>query len=339
MRSSESCFPIRARAAAPPEPMRIAPRIRAARLRGAAARRRCRRRGCPPRRNSRTRQSPARPPPETASPRRTPHSETPARATPRPRPPPTRQDRGPRHRPTSHVISCRGCRVIALSPRVPRDAGCSCEPARAFAHAARAQPRAGTRRAKPALRDAASPRGSGGVIGAWRHELRRPREHTARILIRHSTERVVERKPRAGRNPLLALRRRGRGRALHEEEVTDLVYETAAKPKVPIYGIDRPAQRQRVQTGFFFNLAQRRRLEGFVGLDVSFGEPPIVVRVPDEQEQRSAIHDTIHDAARRRLLLGPRPHHQKILTLRYWRGCARIWATSSRICESSASPF
>src|SRR5690606_24672453 len=101
-------------------------------------------------------------------------------------------------------------------------------------------------------------------------------------------------------DPLLELRTRLAGYGFDEVEVAELVDQPAAVPEVPVDGRQLALGAELIQPGLLRDLAQRRLLGRLLALHVTLREPPVLVRVADQQEQHSVPVATEHDPARAR---------------------------------------
>src|SRR5207302_1555469 len=71
---------------------------------------------------------------------------------------------------------------------------------------------------------------------------------------------------------------------LEQKEVTVLVNRLAAEPEVPVDHLDRAVHDEVVESGLLGHLAARRFGRRLAPLEVALGEPPVLVRVPDQKK-------------------------------------------------------
>src|SRR5688572_14769213 len=129
-------------------------------------------------------------------------------------------------------------------------------------------------------------------------------KHLSGVVVRDRRTGIVVRHPAAGRDPFRVLWvRRGLAR-FHEVEVTNLVNELAPESEIPVDRLDASAEREVIDARLLAHFAHRGVLGALARLEVALGEPPVLITVPDEQEQRASLVEAIHDPAGRRLSLG-----------------------------------
>src|SRR5690606_32489170 len=126
----------------------------------------------------------------------------------------------------------------------------------------------------------------------------------ARIRVADRIDCDVRRVPHAFRDAFRELRRGIAGGSLDEEEVAELVHESAAVAEEPV---DRGQLRDHVQlaqAGLLLDLAQCRLGRGLAALDVTLRQPPVRVRVADQEELHAVATAPEHDTAGTRLDAG-----------------------------------
>src|SRR5262249_35156486 len=154
-----------------------------------------------------------------------------------------------------------------------------------------------------------SARGSAGS-----DKLVRAFQDVAGICIRHELRCVLINLPAARGDALRLLRRCVGQLRKHQVEVADLVNETPTKTEIPVDRVDARPDAEVVETCFFADLAERSGLEALAIFDVALWKAPVVVAVPDDQEQGSgrtsgAFTHPHDDAARGGLQGCVRPRH------------------------------
>src|ERR1043166_6793802 len=117
------------------------------------------------------------------------------------------------------------------------------------------------------------------------------------------------------------LRARVARRGLHEEEVAHFVDEPAAEAEIPVDGVQRRAYFEDHEPGLLPYFAKGGRFRFFARLQVSLGEPPVLVAIADEEKKRAAVAHAIHPPPRRRFDLRPVAAHAT--------GAATMLSTSS----------
>ena len=84
-----------------------------------------------------------------------------------------------------------------------------------------------------------------------------------------------------------------------------LVDPLAAEPELPVDRLDRRAQLKVGESRLLSNLTQRRGRRRFSFLKVPLGEPPVAIRIADEQVECAVPVAAEDDASRRDLLEEP----------------------------------
>src|SRR5215204_2937732 len=167
------------------------------------------------------------------------------------------------------------------------------------------------------------------------HHLSGPLEHAPRIIVAQGLQRLRQRSPLAGGDPLIYLGTDLALWALEQKKVAVFVNMAAAEAEVPVDHPDGSLQHELMEPGFLRSFPQSSLRRGLVTFEVSLGETPVVVGIANQQVLWSLPRNPAeHDASGAHLQLGATFTHQQTEILRYFLGSASMALISCRNCTT-----
>ena len=114
-------------------------------------------------------------------------------------------------------------------------------------------------------------------------------QHTLGIVVAQGLERFIERTPAIIGDALVRLRSHLAGRALEQEEVTELVDVAAAKAEMPVDDPDWTVHDQVGETGLLAGFPAGGLGRRFLTLEMALRKTPVAVGIANEQETGGTV--------------------------------------------------